>query len=513
GYCRFSGKHRVLIGQSPDVLGYESNSGKTEVYVELPPFTGTWDIDFTNCSGDYHAKYGASSNVIKQWRDEPRDPTPTFGGRESDNAYTIGNPASANNVLAVAAYQSRNTWNYVYGIDNTCDGEEASQSYGDAPIDYYDPFDLGQLAYFSARGPRYDEVLKPEIAAPGVGIISAFSSHARALEENDRCTSYWNEGPYHYGTNRVLKGEDYTVLQGTSMACPNATGAVALFLEQKPDLTAEQLRTLFAASARTDATVLVKDSLPQSSGTDTDETPAVPNHDWGHGKLDIVSGLAELALSNCTSSQCLYDSNCSYGGTCTVSASLGTCSSCSGGCVATQEICDGLDNDCDGETDEGLLNACGGCSPFDGNLLGTSCGDCGTYECSGDDMACNDPGFTICGNCYPVPEEVCNGVDDDCDTEVDEGFGTLSCGVGECSTTVDECSGGSLQTCTPLPAPEANEALTCDDGKDNDCDGKTDGADTDCATSCGGKGDSCTLPSDCCSNNCGGPPHNRSCKK
>jgi hypothetical protein len=88
--------------------------------------------------------------------------------------------------------------------------------------------------------------------------------------------------------------------------------------------------------------------------------------------------------------------------------------------------------------------------------------------------------------CTPtgVPEDVCNGVDDDCDGLIDEDFVTApsTCGEGECASTGQiTCNNGVVEdSCTPLPAPEPGSEFTCDDNLDNDCDGAADGADPDC---------------------------------
>ena len=141
------------------------------------------------------------------------------------------------------------------------------------------------------------------------------------------------------------------------------------------------------------------------------------------------------------------------------------------------ETCDGRDNDCDGEVDEGVRNECG------------RCGDVPEEVCNGFDDDCDgeiDEGVAnACGLCGEVPEEVCNGLDDDCDGTPDDGVcrecdlgDVRSCyageegtdGVGLCAAGEQRCetSGWSVCVGAVLPAEEA-----CD-GADNDCDGDID---------------------------------------
>jgi len=261
-----------------------------------------------------------------------RSPTPLFGGRQTDNRITVGSPATASKVIAVAAFDNRLSWPFAYGVADQCldNSTPTEQTYGVYPIHYYDPSEPGELAFFSARGPRRDDVIKPEIATPGMGIASSLSHFVRQAEWPNHCQSYWDGGPYHYGTNRVMPGNEATVLQGTSMASPNAAGATALFLQRKSDLQDSCLRKLFATTARHDDATDVYANVATSAQTDTDTAAGAgkANNDWGYGKMDINATLAALAAYPACTSSCSVAADCGTGYTCNVSADPCGCSTC-----------------------------------------------------------------------------------------------------------------------------------------------------------------------------------------
>jgi hypothetical protein len=120
----------------------------------------------------------------------------------------------------------------------------------------------------------------------------------------------------------------------------------------------------------------------------------------------------------------------------------------------TTEACNGVDDDCDGETDEGQP------------MLA-----CGLGGCARAVESCRFG--VVAAPCAPgAPEaERCDGRDDDCDGRVDDGLGVISCGVGACAVTVPACRDGVAGAC--MPAEPGEE--TCN-GRDDDCDGAVDEA-------------------------------------
>jgi hypothetical protein len=179
-----------------------------------------------------------------------------------------------------------------------------------------------------------------------------------------------------------------------------------------------------------------------------------------------------------------------------------------------REICDGIDNDCDDAVD-GLVEACysgpdgtegtGVCVPgvrtcldgafgaCEGEVLPAAvdaCGDALDNDCSGAvDDGCDEDndGFTTDeGDCdddnpdvRPDAEEICDGIDNDCDDVTDDltrpcyGGPDGTEGVGICAGGVSACVDGAFEAaCGGEVLPAGSDA--CGNERDDDCDGAVD---------------------------------------
>ncbi|MGW6934230.1 S8 family peptidase [Lentzea sp. NPDC054927] len=146
-------------------------------------------------------------------------------GNSGPNARTLGSPGTADAALTVGAVDDQN-----------------------------------QIAEFSSRGPTQAGTLKPDLTAPGVGIVAALHSDGRI-------------GP------PVADG--YTSLDGTSMATPHVAGAAALLRQQHPDLTGAQLKARLTGS--------------------TTPTAKLTPFEQGSGRVDVAKLIKQNVTSNPTS--------------------------------------------------------------------------------------------------------------------------------------------------------------------------------------------------------------------
>ena len=81
---------------------------------------------------------------------------------------------------------------------------------------------------------------------------------------------------------------------------------------------------------------------------------------------------------------------------CMAAGKLGVCE---GEIIPESELCDGDDNNCNGQVDEGVTNACGGCTLLE-HQPGEPCAPCGTYACAGREVTnCSGGRLNNCGQC------------------------------------------------------------------------------------------------------------------
>ncbi|MEU9453856.1 S8 family serine peptidase [Streptomyces sp. NPDC048277] len=137
-------------------------------------------------------------------------------GNSGPGANTIGDPGLADKVISVGAAISKQTWAANYG-------SQVTRKY--------------QLLPFSSRGPREDGGFTPTLVAPGAAINT---------------TQTWLPGsPVAEAGYSLPAG--YSMLQGTSMASPQAAGASALLLSAAKQkgiaLSPADLRTALTSTA------------------------------------------------------------------------------------------------------------------------------------------------------------------------------------------------------------------------------------------------------------------------
>jgi serine protease AprX len=147
-------------------------------------------------------------------------------------------------------------------------------------------------ASYSSKGPSlFDQVVKPDIVAPG-NLIVSLDSPQEALY-----TTYPdNQVPISLfaGPGATRGKNSYFILSGTSMAAPMVSGAAALLLQQNPALTPDQLKAKLMKTAfknLVQASVAVEPSTGQTFNLQADIFTV------GAGLLDINAAVNDTALA------------------------------------------------------------------------------------------------------------------------------------------------------------------------------------------------------------------------
>ncbi|HVN48967.1 MAG TPA: S8 family serine peptidase, partial [Bacteroidota bacterium] len=196
------------------------------------PKAGTWTITFSTT---------ASSTPYNAWLESSLNNASAAISNGNTNE-TVGIPGTSAGAITVASYVTKWFWTDYTG-----------ESWQNGPTDR-----TGNISTFSSIGPTADNRQKPDIAAPGQGIVAAFSS----MDSSE-------------STSSVIVKNEYLFMQGTSMACPHVTGASALLLSVKPTITAAQVKNYLNSNTTIDS-----------------YTSTVWNADWGNGKMNIYKAMA-----------------------------------------------------------------------------------------------------------------------------------------------------------------------------------------------------------------------------
>jgi subtilase family serine protease len=290
-----------------------------------------------------------------------------------------------------------------------------------------------------------------------------------------------------FTVNVVKSNDQHSSSQSVTLpvSLPGGAGYIGIFVDddKKIDETDEANNT-----ASTAITVLVdRDGDKYYSDVDCDDNdpdvyPGAP--EICNGKDNNCDGLID------NDPKCICKSTdpprpCYSGSTgCTKQADesyqcVGTCKAGTQSCINGQwaacvgevtpqiEICDGLDNNCNSLVDENLTRHC-----YTGTTGCTQQAD-GSYQCNNPCRAgtqtCINGQWDVCNGEVIASTETCDGIDNDCDGQIDNQPGTANPLEQPCSNTcgsgVEVCLNGQWQNCSaPLTCEPTDEPITPDGG-------------------------------------------------
>ncbi|KAK9727176.1 hypothetical protein RND81_05G263600 [Saponaria officinalis] len=167
------------------------------------------------------------------------------------------------------------------------------------------------VAVFSSRGPNTiaSDILKPDISAPGVDILAAYSpkGHVSELAEDTRSVTY-------------------NVLSGTSMSCPHVAGAAAYVKSLHPDWSPAAIKSALMTTADQMSPLKNKDAeFAYGSGhlnlnnatnpglvynaTDDNYIKFLCNLGYDQKKIGLITGNTSVSCTNNTNDSSPKDVN------------------------------------------------------------------------------------------------------------------------------------------------------------------------------------------------------------
>ena len=220
---------------------YGATSNRRELLIDFTGANGTYKVILEGdqiSSGDFNATLNPSTHFNNNKFLSFVTP-----------GYSINDFASANLVITPTDYVVQSSWVDIDGIPRALTGQG----------------NPGELWIGSSSGPTHDGRLGIDFAAPGEVCHAAYADD-----------TYYENFSFN-----VLQNSNglYGIQNAVSACAPLSTGVIALMLEARPNLTPIQIRNILRNTSREDSF-----------------TGAVPNADWGYGKLDALAAV-ERTLS------------------------------------------------------------------------------------------------------------------------------------------------------------------------------------------------------------------------
>lgn len=226
--------------------------------------------------------------------DEYREPcfdAPTVAGGFdfAADGWTKGNGDIAFNasicndaVISVGSYITRTGWNNREG-----------QGVSYPPSTFTNKVQqIGEISDFSSWGTDDNGKPYPTIIAPGQGTISAANNYDYSTFIAD-VTNPGGAVPNpesNEAKNFLIENIDkhnrrnwYMLMQGTSMSCPHAAGIIALWLQAKPTLTVNEIKSILKETCVNDTWTTNVANIPSGNKIQA-----------GYGKIDAIAGLKKI---------------------------------------------------------------------------------------------------------------------------------------------------------------------------------------------------------------------------